>query len=120
MNLTLKRERFSKMYNVELSDYGYLVVSDGILNPEYLIPTFISFLSDYVETEEEETSLKELHAEFRRYAAIEYYEGSEYMAELYDVVFSMMEDITPENAYFGGSEDDPACIGFWMIGENEF
>ena len=40
------------MYKVELNDYGCLIVSEGTCNPEYLIPTFLSFLSDYTETEE--------------------------------------------------------------------
>ena len=108
------------MHRVELNGYGYLVVSEGTCNPEYLIPTFLSFLSDYTETEEEENDLKGLYTEFEEYSAMEYYEGGEYMAELYDVVFSMMENIAPENAYFGGSEGDPACIGFWTDTENDF
>ena len=107
------------MHKVELNDYGYLVVSESTCNPEYLSPTFLSFLSDYVEDREEEKELEELHAEFERYAAMEYYEGGEFIAELYDVIFSMMENIAPENAYFGSSEGDGACIGYWMIEENE-
>ena len=50
---------------------------------------------------------------------MEYYEGGEYSAELYDVVYSMMENIAPENAYFGSSEGDGACIGYWPVTENE-
>ena len=108
------------MYNVELDGYGFLIVSDGTLNPEHLIPVFISFLSDYVEDREEEKELEELYTEFERCAAMEYYEGREFMAELYDVVFSMMGNIAPDGAYFGSSEGDGSCIGYWMIEENEF
>lgn len=108
------------MYKVELNKYGYLVVSEGVCNPEYLVPTFLSFLSDYTETEEEEKELEELYAEFKRYADMEYFEGGEYMAELYEVIYSMMENIAPEGAYFEGSEGDPACIGYWSVTENDF
>ena len=108
------------MYKIELSDYGCLVVSEGNLNPEYLIPAFLSFLSDYVETKEEENDLKGLYTEFEKYSAMEYYEGGEYMVELYEVVYSMMEKIAPEDAYFGCSEGDGACIGYWTDTENDF
>lgn len=109
------------MYNVELSNYGFLIVSDGTCNTEHLIPTFLSFLSDYVETKEEENDLKGLYTEFEKYSAMEYYEGHTHMTELlYDAIWYMMENIAPENAYFGSSEGDGACIGYWMIEENEF
>lgn len=109
------------MYRVELSDYGCLIVSEGTLNPEHLIPAFLSFLSDYVEDREEEKELEELHAEFEKYAAMEYFEGRTHMTELlYEAIWYMMEEIAPENAYFGSSEGDGACIGFWMVEENDF
>ena len=101
------------MFKVELNDYGYLVVSEGTLNPERLIPTFLSFLSDYVETEEEAKEVQALFAEYEVYKAMEYYKGVEYMEEMCDFLYDMMQDIVPDGAYFGGSEEDPACIGFW-------
>lgn len=101
------------MHKVELNDYGYLVVSEGTLNPEYLIPTFLSFLSDYTETEAEDREIQALFAEYESYKDKEYYEGGEFMVEMYDFLYDMMQDIAPEGTYFGGAEGDPACIGFW-------
>ena len=107
------------MHKVELNDYGYLVVSESTCNPEYLIPAFLSFLSDYTETEAEDREIQELFTEYEVYKAMEYYEGGEYMAELYDVIYSMMENIAPDGVYFGSAEGDPACIGYWSISEDE-
>ena len=109
------------MHKVELNDYGYLVVSEGTLNPEHIIPAFLSFLSDYVEDREEKMKLEEFHAEFEKYSAMEYFEGCTHMNELlYEDIWYMMEEIAPKNAYFGSSDGDGACIGYWMIEENEF
>ena len=108
------------MHKVELNDYGYLVVSESTCNPEYLIPAFLSFLSDYTDTEAEDREIQELFTEYEAYKAMEYYEGREFMAELYDVVFSMMGNIAPDGAYFGSSEGDGTCIGFWTDTENDF
>ena len=108
------------MFKVELNDYGYLVVSESTCNPEYLIPAFLSFLSDYTDTEAEDREIQELFTEYEAYKAMEYREGCEFMAELYDVIYSMMEKIAPENAYFGSSEGDGTCIGFWTDTENDF
>ena len=108
------------MRKVELNAYGYLVVSEGTLNPEYLIPTFLSFLSDYTETEAEDREIKALFAEYESYKAMEYYEGGEYMAEMCDFLYDRMQDIAPDGAYFCGMEGDPACIGFWTDTENDF
>ena len=108
------------MYKVELDDYGCLIVSEGCCNPEYLIPAFLSFLSDYTETEEEAKEVQALFAEYEGYKAMEYYEGGEFMGEMCDFLYDRMQDIAPEGTYFGGSEGDSACIGFWTDTENDF
>lgn len=108
------------MYKIELSDYGCLIVSEGTLNPEHLIPTFLSFLSDYTETEAEDREIKALFAEYEVYKAMEYYEGGECMLVMLSFLYDMMQDIAPDGTYFCGSEGDPACIGFWMVEENDF
>ena len=108
------------MQKVEIVDYGCLVVSEGYYNPENLIPVFLSFLSDYTETEAEDREIQKLFAEYEAYKAMEYREGCEFMAELYDVIYSMMEKIAPENAYFGSSEGDGTCMGYWTDTENNF
>lgn len=108
------------MHKVELNDYGYLVVSEGCCNPEYLIPAFLSFLSDYTETEAEDREIQALFAEYEVYKAMEYYEGEECMSEMLCFLYDMMGELSPDGVYFGGSEGDPACIGFWTDTENDF
>ena len=105
------------MFKVELNDYGYLIVSEGTLNPEQLIPTFLSFLSDYVEDREEEQEIVGYYKEYEEMTKKADYEG---IAEFCDFLYDELQDIAPENAYFGSSEGDGACIGYWMIEENEF
>ena len=108
------------MHKVELNDYGYLVVSESTCNPEYLIPAFLSFLSDYTETEAEDREIQKLFAEYEVYKAMGHYEGWECMSEMLCFLYTMVQDIAPDGAHFCGSEYDPACIGFWTDTENDF
>lgn len=105
------------MYKIELDDYGCLIVSEGILNPEYLIPEFLSFLSDYAEDKAEEKEINGYYKEYEEMIEKGDYEG---IAEMYDFLYDMMGELSPDGVYFGGAEGDPACIGFWMVEENDF
>lgn len=106
------------MYKIELSDYGCLIVSEETLNPEHLIPTFLSFLSDYVEDKAEEKEIDRFYKEFKELVEKDDCEG---IAELCDFLYDRMGELSPDGAYFGGSEGgDSACIGFWMAEENNF
>lgn len=105
------------MYKVELDEYGYLVISEGTLNPDHLIPVFLSFLSDFTETHEEEQEIAGYYKDYEEMTKKADYEG---IAEFCDFLYDELQDIAPENAYFGGMDGDPACIGFWMVDENEF
>ena len=105
------------MYRVELSDYGCFIVSDGTLNPEYLIPTFLSFLSDYAEDKAEE---KEINGYYKEYEEMIEKDDCEGIAEMCDFLYDMMEELSPDGVYFGSAEGDQACIGFWTDTENDF
>lgn len=106
------------MYKVELDNYGFIVVSESNLNPEHLIPTFISFLSDYVEDRAEEKEVDGYYKEYEEMIEKEDYEG---LAEMCDFLYDRMRSLAPDGVYFGGSEGgDPACIGFWMVEESDY
>ena len=104
------------MHKIELSDYGCLIVSEGTLNPEYLVPTFISFLSDYTEDKAEEKEISGYYKDFEELVEKDDCEG---IAEMSDFLYDRMGELSPDDAYFGGMESDPACIGYWPVTENE-
>lgn len=105
------------MHKVELDEYGCLVVSESTLNPEHLIPVFLSFLSDYVEDKAEEKEINGYYKEYEEMIEKEDYEG---LAEMCDFLYDRMGELSPDGTYFGGAEGDPACIGFWTDTENDF
>lgn len=45
--------------------------------------------------------------------------GSEERAWCYEDICGELDDIAPEGCYWGGSEGDPACIGFWKAEDDE-
>lgn len=39
------------------------------------------------------------------------------MDDIYRDICETLTEIAPDNYWFGGHEDDPACVGFWRVEE---
>lgn len=101
-----------------------LIVSEGTLRPEDLIPAFIHALEERLD-EAEAQGHDTAHT--RRYIR-EIEERIETIPDYYETADSgwdlvglsdALNDYAPEGMYFGAHEGDGALYGFWPIEEDE-
>lgn len=104
------------MSNVQLSaDYVGLSLSWGTMRDIDLYNSFMPFLEDV-----DPVSAKEIKEEYADIISkleeegsgigVSYIEGSEYLIES---LFDALQDISPDNCYFGSHPGDGADYGFW-------
>lgn len=94
--------------------HAYDVVSAGTLNSEDLIPAYASYLRGLG------YDLSELEAEYP-WMDDDYYDdvAAEEQGYCFDSLTERLEEIAPEYVYFGASEGDGACFGFWPLIPND-
>lgn len=91
------------------------VVSDGTLKPEDLIPKFLNALKH------DETA----HAKFLKdnpeILEIQSWDDvdDETKSMLVDELTDALNDIAPDGYFFGASDGDGACFGFWQVDPDE-
>ena len=91
------------------------VVSDGTLKPEDLIPKFLNALKN------DETA----HAKFLKdnpeILEIQSWDDvdDETKSMLVDELTDALNDIAPDGYFFGASDGDGACFGFWQVDPDE-
>ena len=96
-----------------IDDLKNMVVSDGTMRPKDLIPKFLNVLKmyaedrydDYIQDNPEVLDLKGLDDETLGY--------------IVDELFDELNYIAPDEYYFGQSEGDAACFGFWEVEPRE-
>lgn len=106
-------------------------VSSGTMRPEDLIPTLMNLLDDLKERVSVAVPNGQEAQAVARVSAIDgllgdmevrqnaddYYESEDADHDLEDL-FNALEEFAPPYAYFGTSEGDGACYGFWISHDN--
>ena len=98
-----------------LKNIGGAEISSGTLRPQDLIGSFLSTIDDI-----EPAAAKDLRNQVEALLAKHQddvdsaYEGEE-MGYILDDARTKLESLAPPGFWFGGSEGDPASIGFWKI-----
>ena len=121
------------MLNKKMADYirnfEGITVSSGTLNTIDLICMFTDFIDEWTDGAHEE-EVKEaynlLHIDYDNKISLiqaDYYnmidesyinfDDTNYF--LNEVLFDLMQDISPNGFYFGSQEGDGALFGYWMI-----
>lgn len=108
-----KKESLFKKTEAPLDDLKGMVVSEGTMRSEDLIPKFLNVLKTYgkdkydayVKENPEVLDLKGM--------------DDETMGYVFDELFNMLDEIAPEGFYFAAHPDDGACYGFWEVDPSE-
>jgi hypothetical protein len=93
-----------------------------------LVPIFLDYLDGFegftdliVETEATFNHMIDLEQEKSYWKNEEWIKASDYLNYLvYERVFDALNNVSPQGFYFGASEGDGACFGFWKAEEEEF
>lgn len=101
------------------------IISTGTLNPEHLIPAFLSALQDAMDSRAMQPGQDDPYHVARygqaedRMGAIErsmetdgYYDSEDCTWDM-EWLQERLEYYAPEGTYFGASDGDGACFGFW-------
>lgn len=91
------------------------VVSDGTLKPEDLIPKFLNALKH------DETAHSKFLKDYPEILEIQSWDDvdDETKSMLVDELTDALNGIAPEGYFFGASEGDGACFGFWKVDPDE-
>lgn len=93
----------------------------GTHRPEDLIPAFIDTLFNHLSTKEMDEVVKNLSDETLRLLLDQEGEGLDWESEnvSYDLemLFDKMDEIAPEDHYFGANPGDGSDFGFWPVHE---
>lgn len=88
-----------------------IIISEGTLHPRDLIPAYIAYLDEHnYKYDLDETDLAILENEDW---------DNVYVPFLMDYLGECMDDAAPEGMYFGSSEGDGACIGYWPVEDDD-
>ena len=96
-----------------INDLKNKVISDGTHNTDALIGKFLNVLKTYAP--ERYTEYMEENPEMEDWKSLD----DETKVMVSDELFDELNKIAPEGCYFGASEGDGACFGFWCDDENE-
>jgi hypothetical protein len=94
------------------------IVSDGTLNPDHLIPKYLSILNSYSWNNDMEHKIKELSDEYNRLGERDS-DVHEHINDIYMDLEDIMQNVSPSGTWFGSSCGDGACLGFWSIYRKE-
>lgn len=91
------------------------VVSDGTLKPEDLIPKFLNALKH------DETAHSKFLKDNPEILEIQSWDDvdDETKSMLVDELTDALNDIAPDGYFFGASDGDGACFGFWKVDPDE-
>lgn len=91
------------------------VVSDGTLKPEDLIPKFLNALKH------DETAHSKFLKDNPEILEIQSWDDvdDETKSMLVDELTDALNDIAPDGYFFGASDGDGACFGFWQVDPDE-
>ena len=91
------------------------VVSDGTLKPEDLIPKFLNALKH------DETAHSKFLKDFPEVLEIQSWDDvdDETKSMLVDELTDALNGIAPDGYFFGASDGDGACFGFWKVDPDE-
>lgn len=91
------------------------VVSDGTLKPEDLIPKFLNALKH------DETAHSKFLKDNPEILEIQSWDDvdDETKSMLVDELTDALNDIAPDGYFFGASDGDGACFGFWAVDPDE-
>lgn len=91
------------------------VVSDGTLKPEDLIPKFLNALKH------DETAHSKFLKDFPEVLEIQSWDDvdDETKSMLVDELTDVLNGIAPDGYFFGASDGDGACFGFWKVDPDE-
>ena len=103
------------------------IFSDGTLNPQHLLPKFYDLLTDY--NIQASSLKKDIEACFRPtsnngselkptfhnqyHSLIRLVYDIEFINETITSCYDFLDSIAPEGYYFGSTDGDGACIGFF-------
>lgn len=106
-----RRPRVSVQELISDSPYGY-ELSAGTCWAAHLAPLFISFLQGqyYALDSHDKSILADLSAKDRGYWETE--EGED---DLLEVLFPMLDTLSPEGVQFGAHPGDGSCFGYWPV-----
>ena len=104
-----------------------IIISDGTLNPQHLLPTFYDILTNY--NIQASQLKKDIEAWFRPtsnngselkptfhnqyHSLIRLVYDIEFINETITSCYDFLDSIAPEGYYFGSTDGDGACIGFF-------
>ena len=108
-----KKESLFKKSEANLADLKGLVVSEGTMRSEDLIPKFLNVLKTY--------GKDKYDAYVKENPEVLDFEGmdDETMGYVVDELFDKLDEIAPEGFYFAAHPDDGACYGFWEVDPDE-
>lgn len=88
----------------------YIVISEGTLRSDDLFEAFVSYL---------EANRPDLAKNYRaEWSEADGNEFEQYFL-LNENLFDTMDEAAPPGMYFGASEGDGACFGYWLIPVDE-
>ena len=101
------------IHEANLDDLKGLVVSEGTMRSEDLIPKFLNVLKTYA-VDKYDAYVKE-NPEVLDLNGMD----DETMGWVVDELFDKLDEIAPEGFYFAAHPDDGACYGFWEVEPDE-
>jgi hypothetical protein len=106
-----------------------LIISDGTLNPRHLLPTFYDILTNYnIQASQASQLKKDIETCFRNtnngselkptfhnqyHGLVRLVYGNKFIQEALASCYDFFDSIAPANYYFGSSNGDGTCIGFF-------
>lgn len=115
-----------------IREHGGFILSDGTLNLEHLLPKAYDLINNYgiqakqlqddilqcftgeIENKQHSLYLKQYYSEIELRE-----DNKEFQSEIWNEdIFNFFNNISPKGYYFGSSEGDGACIG-WFAWEDE-
>lgn len=112
-SMNKKKESLFKKSEANLDDLKGMVVSEGTMRSEDLIPKFLNVLKTY--------GKDKYDAYVKENPEVLDLEGmdDETMGYVFDELFDRLDEIAPDGFYFAAHPDDGACYGFWEVEPDE-
>lgn len=108
-----KKEKAARLPNEWIDS----LVSDGTLNPEHLIPKYLSILQSYNWPSDIESKVQKLSNEYDELKDqdLDTEINRDTLVGIENDLDDLLNTVAPVGTYFGGTEGDGAAIGFWGI-----
>jgi len=115
---TVEQATMRRRLLTELEESGGFVVSTAILRAQDLLPVFLTTLG-ILDPGRQRELCEGFPIGVRSFPDHPWWQSEECACLLNEDVFDALNEAAPEGYWFGASEGDGACFGFWKCEEDE-